>query len=83
MASLTVKQLSDQLLERLRSQAKKRRLSLNAFVKDVLAESVGLAPGLREHRELSDLAGSWTEAEARELERNTRPFREIDEELWR
>lgn len=83
MASLTVKQLSDQLLDRLRSQAKKRNLSLNSFVKDVLAQSVGLTPGLREYKDLSDLAGSWTEDEARELERNTRPFREIDEELWR
>jgi len=82
MANITVKQMSPQLLERLRSQARKRKISLNLLVKEILAQGVGLSEGARVFNDLSDLAGSWTEEEAREFEKNTRPFREIDAELW-
>lgn len=83
MASLTIKKIDDLLLERLRELSRKRGQSLNALVRDLLARSVGLEPGVETYADLSDLAGSWTEADEREFLANTRPFREVDEELWR
>jgi plasmid stability protein len=82
MASLTVKQIDDRLLDLLRDQAKRRSQSLNTFVRELLARAVGFVPGVRTYDDLSDLAGSWTDDDVRELEDNTRPFREIDESLW-
>ena len=82
MASLTVKQIDERLLDLLREQARRRSQSLNAFVRDVLARAVGFGSGVQTFTDLSDLAGSWTDDDVRELEDNTRPLREIDESLW-
>ena len=46
MASLTLKKLDPVLLERLREQAKKSNLSLNAFIRQLLTRFVGLEPGM-------------------------------------
>ncbi len=83
MASLTIKQLERALLDRLRDQAKKRNLSLNAYVRQLLARCVGLEPGMETFTDLSELPGSWNAEDEEEFLEHTRPFREIDEELWR
>ena len=83
MASLTIKNIGERVLERLRAQARKRRLSLNAYLRLLLAHSVGLEPRLEKFNDLSDLAGTWSEQELKEFEANTSTFREIDESLWR
>jgi plasmid stability protein len=83
MANLTIKKLDDRILERLRAQAKKLGMSLNSYLRKTLAETVGLQPGVRTFDDLSDLAGSWTEEEAREFHENTMVFEEIDENLWK
>ena len=83
MASLTIKKIDEVLLDRLREQARQRGQSLNRFVRELLARSVGLAPGVEAYRDLSSLAGSWSEEDEQEFLENTRPLREIDETLWR
>jgi hypothetical protein len=35
------------------------------------------------YQDLSDLAGVWTDEDAKEFESNTAHFRQIDEELWK
>ena len=82
MPSLTLKGLDAHLLDRLRRQAEKQGLSLNAFVRQLLARSVGLQPGVETHDDLDDLAGTWSADEVRAFERHTRPFGEVDPELW-
>jgi hypothetical protein len=83
MANLTIKQIDERVLDRLRAQARKRNLSLNAYLKDVLARLIGLQPGVKTYTDLSDLAGCWSEEEAEEFGRNTEQFTRIDEELWK
>jgi hypothetical protein len=83
MASLTLKQLDPALLERLKELARKQNLSLNAFLRQLLARFAGLEPGMETHTDLNELAGSWTAKDEQEFLDRTRPFREIDEELWR
>ena len=83
MASLTIKNLGERVLERLRAQARKKRISLNAYVRALLAHSVGLEPRLEKFTELSDLAGTWSEQDSKEFEANTERLREVDESMWR
>ena len=82
MANLTIKQIEERVLKRLRAQARKRELSVNAYVKEILSKVVGLDPGMTTYTDLSDLAGSWSAEEAEEFRRNTELFSQIDEELW-
>jgi plasmid stability protein len=83
MPSLTIKQLDQRLLERLREQASRRDLSLNAFVRQILARAVGYDTGAQVHSDLSDLAGTWSDRDEQEFLESIRPLREIDESLWR
>jgi len=71
--SLTVKKIEDTLLERLREQARRRNVSLNSFVRDLLARAVGYEQGMQAHTDLSNLAGSWSEEDEREFQDHTRP----------
>jgi hypothetical protein len=83
MVNLTLKKLDPALLARLKEQARKQNQSLNSFVRQLLTRCVGLEPGLVTHTDLSYLAGSWTREDEQEFLDHTRPFREIDEDLWR
>ena len=48
----------------------------------VLMESLHLGDGIDRKRDLSDLAGTWSDEEAKEFEANTRVFEQIDDEMW-
>ncbi len=83
MASLTIKKIEDRVLDRLREQARQRKLSLNAYIRQLLTRSAGLEPGMQAFSDLTPLAGSWTAEEEAEFLEHTRSFRQIDEDLWR
>ena len=83
MASLTIEKVEERVLERLREQARQRKLSLNAYIRQILARHAGLECGLQAFSDLTVLAGSWTSEEEAEFLEHTRSFRQIDEDLWR
>ena len=83
MPSITIKNVEEHVLRRLREQAKKKNLSLNLFLRNLIAKTVGLEPCVRRFTDVSHLAGTWTEGDLKEFQKNTRSFREIDPELWR
>lgn len=82
MSSFTIKQLDDRVLERLRSLAREQGKSLSALIREILRGAVGLEPGPRVHSDLADLAGSWSQEEWEEFQRNVQVFERIDRELW-
>ena len=45
-------------------------------------ESLHLGDGSDRKRDLSDLAGTWSDEEAEEFEANMRVFEQIDDEMW-
>jgi hypothetical protein len=72
-------------LERaLKAESDRLGASLSATVITVLRRSFGLAKPRyqREHRDLDRLAGTWTQAERAEFEKNTSAFSRIDKDLW-
>jgi len=56
---------------------------MNSFLRQLLARCVGLEPGVETFTDLRELAGSWGEDDEEAFLEHTRPFREIDETLWR
>lgn len=63
-------------------ERKRRGVSLNQTIKDLLGRALGLEPEPFDNG-LGDLAGSWSEDELRRFERDTAFLGEIDDELWR
>jgi plasmid stability protein len=85
MADLTIRGLDEATTEQLRLEATRRGSSMNAVVKDLLRNGLGLArpSPQRRHSDLDDLAGTWSDEDAREFEQAVALFEQVDPELWR
>jgi plasmid stability protein len=80
MANLSLRNLDQETLERIRSSARRRGVSVNRLIVETLRERY--AAGREQFDDLDHLAGSWSEAEAKEFATATAPFAEIDGKLW-
>ena len=86
MANLSVRGVAEKSLQRIKQTAKRRGVSVNRLIADMLNADTDLAPVARElvtHHDLDKLAGTWSAAEARNFEKATASFGQIDKELWR
>lgn len=83
MKTMTIRNVSPDLAEALQEEKSRRGLSLNRTVLALMQEALGVSEEAERSNGLRRLAGTWTEDEFREFEEAVRPFREIDEELWR
>jgi hypothetical protein len=82
---LTVRGLSREASARLKRQAAREKSSVNSVVVRMLGSQAGAhrdAP-TASARDLADLAGKWTVAQAKAFEAATAPFSAIDQALWK
>ncbi len=83
MKTMTIRNVSPDLAAALQEEKSRRGLSLNRTVLALMQEALGVSEEAERSNGLRRLAGTWTEDEFHEFEEAVRPFREIDEELWR
>ena len=83
MHYLTIRRVPGDLAERLLAEKRRRGLSLNQTVLDLLSQAVGLENGRPRSNGLRTFAGTWSAEEHEEFERGVADQEEIDEELWR
>lgn len=86
MHNISVRGIEEASLRRLKQMAKRRGVSLNRLIADMLNAEGGNAPAqarLTAYDDLDKLAGTWSKQDAREFERAVASFEQIDEELWR
>jgi hypothetical protein len=82
MSQITLRKLPRDLEKMVRTQARLRRLSLNKTIIALLQKSLGIADDSQKPQGLAALAGTWSEAEAEEFDRNIAFFEEIDRGVW-
>lgn len=82
MPNLSIRGLDQKIVERLKRQAKREGRSLNSLVVKLLQGDSPAAPGPKKFDDLDALAGTWTAAQARQFERDTSAFSEVDPALW-
>ncbi len=84
MTQLTVRDVDEHLGNALKREAEARGLSVNKLVLQLLRESVGLSPQSRPavYTDLDYLAGTWSDEEAADFERQLSQQRTLDSELW-
>ena len=85
MANLSIRGLDDEAAAKLKEAAARQGLSVNAYTLMLLRSGLGLPAGQdqRVHHDLDELAGTWSEEEARAFESQLEAFEEIDRDLWR
>jgi hypothetical protein len=86
-SQLTIRAVGPQLRAALAREARRRRLSVNRTVLELLSEATGLAGGERrsrpaEHRDLDALAGTWSVDDARAFDEALAVQRQVDRKLW-
>ena len=85
MATLSIRGMDDDTARLLKEAAQKAGSSVNAQVLELIRRGLGLSEnqGRRGHRDLDHLAGTWSEADARDFETTIATFEEVDGDLWR
>lgn len=85
MSQITVRGIAPELEKQIRRKAKATGKSLNKVMLELIGGSAG--PEKRRKKpvgaSLAELAGGWSEKEAREFEESVRVFEEIDEATWK
>ncbi|MHC1729998.1 MAG: hypothetical protein AB9866_29040 [Syntrophobacteraceae bacterium] len=82
MKQLTIRKVTPELAGALDTESRLRGRSLNQTVLDLLHQALGLAPNGGYDNGLGKLAGTWTEDEFFEFEKNITIFEQLDKELW-
>lgn len=85
MANISVRGVEEKALRKLKETARRRGISLNGLITEMLNEGTGQKRSVTpvEHDDLDRLAGTWSAQEAREFEDATVKFAQVDEDLWR
>jgi plasmid stability protein len=85
MKSMTVHKMDDLLLEAIKERAEARGESLNATIKELLAQAVGLEDSKDNETRATGyrrFLGLWTAEEAAAFESATEDFERIDASDW-
>ena len=86
LKQLTIRGVEMNLHRSIKEEARRRGLSINRYVLLVLREAVGLGSANEnlemEFHDLDHLAGTWTQGEFEEFEKQLVAQRSIDQELW-
>ena len=82
-AHLTVRNLPARVAEAVRAESRRRGLSLNQTVIELLAAATGVGHDPAATNGLEQLAGTWSEDEFDQFEAALNDMSHIDDELWR
>lgn len=85
MTALSIRNLDEKALQRLKAQAEAEGASVNSLVVRLIETATGVRGaqlGPAEHHDLDALAGTWNEAHASAFERASASFKQIDDALW-
>ncbi len=85
MRTITIRNLPDELRERLEAEAKREGASLAQTVIRLLLRATGLNRSLNRrvrHHDLDELAGTWSADEAAEFDEALAAQRRIDPGVW-
>ena len=83
MKTMTIRNVPPDLAAALDGERRRRGLSLNRTVLELMRQALGLGEGRPHSNGLRHMAGTWSEAEFRQFEKNVAPFARIDDEIWR
>lgn len=82
MSSITIHDIEDTLNDRLSREARRRRTSKNALIKQILAREMGLPVHGTYSDDYREFAGVWSDEERREFETTQRANATVDAGDW-
>jgi plasmid stability protein len=86
MANMSLRGVDEKTAKRLKAEARRRGVSVNALILQFVRQGFGLetAEGRKEpSHELDALAGTWDEEETSAFLKSLSDFEQVDEALWK
>lgn len=85
MANFSLRGIDEDIALRLKSEAKRREISVNALILELIREGLGIRrrqPGEMIHRDLDALAGTWGAEDTAAFLAAISDFESVDEGIW-
>lgn len=85
MATMTVRGIDDEVAKLLKDQANSEGISVNALMLKMVKESLGIEKKRRRkiYHDLDHLAGTWSEKDLKEFQKNVEDLEKVDKEIWK
>ena len=85
MATMTVRGIDTEVAKLLKDQANSEGTSVNALLLKMVKESLGIEKKRRTkiYHDLDHLAGTWSEKDLKEFQKNVEYLEKVDKELWK
>lgn len=81
MNSITLHNLDTQLYQSIRQKATEDGLSLNATIKQLLSQALGISK-TKKQADFSQFCGQWTEQELQEFQQHIKPLETVHPGDW-
>lgn len=84
-ASFNLRNISPEILEQLKFQAKSQQISVNQLILCFIQQNLGIVPPRPKQifHDLDHLSGTWSSSQVNEFQDSIKSFEEIDSELWK
>ena len=80
---MTLRQVPDAVEKGIRGRARRTGRSLNRAMIDLMEEALNIRGAGKKRRDISCLAGQWSQEECAAFDGNTQVFERIDQEMWK
>lgn len=81
-SSFNLRGIPEEVMTLLKREAKRLRTSVNALILKMVERGLGFTCEKSSYHDLDHLAGTWSSADGKAFEENTKQFEKIDKELW-
>lgn len=81
-SNFNLRGIPSEVMVLLKREAKRLHTSFNVLVLKMIERGLGFTSERPVHHDLDHLAGSWSSSEAKDFEKSTQFFEQIDKELW-
>ncbi len=85
MATMTIRGIDDEVAMLLKDRAKNEGISINGLILKMVKESLGIEKKKRMkiYLDIDHLAGTWSEKDLKEFQKNVEDMEKIDKEIWK
>jgi len=85
MATMTIRGIDDEVAVLLKDRAKNEGISINGLILKMVKESLGIEKKKRMkiYLDIDHLAGTWSEKDLKEFQKNVEDMEKIDKEIWK
>jgi hypothetical protein len=82
-SNFNLRGIPSEVMDLLKQEAKKLHTSVNILILQIIEKGLGFTNKKTKYHDLDDLAGTWSNEEAKNFQKNTSYFEKIDKDLWK